>query len=587
MSQDDIAMEDEVRRCEELALQLTAFISRMSSNNLHSAESIALRVVLDARARINAVTHIGRLPVELLVVIFTYVAIEDDRVQVNPSELEETKFPSFDPRYPLALTHVCRGWRNLALAIPSLWAQIDSRWKASYEAYISRADTTGITLRQHDSSPHEPYRQMREICRQLRRLDVVGFSLQTLSVLEHLDMPQLECFTAFSMSLTLIVQTWQLRNLALFRGAALRALALGGVGGGWLPTNMHFVQLTHLYLSPSLRFAASHLREMLANTPALQHLHFDNHIHRLFGLTPESNDSNGPVTPVILPSLRGVVLAALSLSDSLTLLRHLHMPKSSLTQDVDSSESSVPIPSLEPLTSRTIIALQLCTSNVLHIVALTSNRMEGLGFWLSLDKRVAFQMYTLLPLCGLEYLSIATRYHTLLPALLPHLPCLVDLRVAISLPPERGFNDGQDYPKMSEAVCTALGQSRGSDILCGRLRTLALRSFWDASPAAFSPRTLIDMASMRDGLGCRLRQIIIQHPCYYPNEQDERDAPAARQLFRDTFVPALSKHVDEVTVLEDEEPESLDSGEVRPAWATPDAERYWLLPQAWKANNYV
>lgn len=184
-------------------------------------------------------------------------------------------------------------------------------------------------------------------------------------------------------------------------------------------------------------------------------------------------------------------------------------------------------------------------------------------------------VHTTLPLSALEHLSISTRDPALLPIILPHVPRLVDLRVATSVSWSGGVED-RHSAQISEALCMALGQS--SSLLCRCLHTLALQSCWGTTPGVLSPPSLIDIAITRERLGCRLRRMIIQRSRYRKTE----DEPGSRQLFADAFM-SLDRHVDEVVLLAEGRPGAMDTGRVRPEWAMPEAERYWKLGHELKA----
>ncbi|KAH9007284.1 hypothetical protein EDB86DRAFT_75656 [Lactarius hatsudake] len=81
-------------------------------------------LVLKLRQRMNERALVSRLPVEILIQIFSYCPASD-------------LYPHVRHRPPppwLAVTHVCRRWRNAALSCPSLWVEIIStnfEWTAA------------------------------------------------------------------------------------------------------------------------------------------------------------------------------------------------------------------------------------------------------------------------------------------------------------------------------------------------------------------------------------------------------------------------------------------------------------------------
>ncbi|RDX45052.1 hypothetical protein OH76DRAFT_1486647 [Lentinus brumalis] len=529
----------------------------MSNDELLSAD---FAVLLHARAPIN---HIVQLPPELLIIIFLYVVFGDDRIRVG-----EYTIPSFEDarRARLVLTHVCRGWRDLAAATPSLWSAIHNDEEALYEEDISRAKTASMTLRLLGSRDGAET-VLERISRQLRRIDVVYMQEPTLAALRRLEMPLLECLTAIARRYT-SVRLWD--QLLGANVVGLQGLALGEVVG--LPTNQ-FPNLTHLYLAPpfSQTPPVSTILKMLANTPALQYLHQVHVQTRHADLEPGTGVRS--YGTVLLRSMRGLVLET-HLDHALTLLEHLAMPKNRLIR-IAANMDVLPAGDrrLDRLLSRRVTTLQLATRpHSLNFVTHASDRAEELPMWFSVTWREPLEpwptgiVHTII-LSALECLSVATRDSGLFPYILPHLPCLVDLRVIIS---SKYVDRTEESKQVSEALHTALGQS--SPLVCRRLRSLALLAR-ERIPAVFSPIALIKMATARAQLGCRLSRIVVQWRADPGSEEP-------RQLFADTFNAALAEHVDELVLVADGEPGSLDSGgELRSEWAMADAEKYWILPR--------
>ncbi|RPD56287.1 hypothetical protein L226DRAFT_214444 [Lentinus tigrinus ALCF2SS1-7] len=562
--------EDDLRHCEELASQLISVLDRMNSSKVPLAESVVLRVVLHARALINASTPVARLPPELLAYIFIYAALEDERVK-----LHKDTFPRFESPSRLAISHVCHTWREIALATPSLWAQIDNYWTTPREEYIARSRGAGITLRVHGCYQGSTKSCIEPISGRLRRLDIIDVRRHSIDALRELEMPALECLTADGRKI------W---DATLFRGqkTGLRALALHGLLVDRLPANQ-FPKLTHLHLSLHLKLeeeSGSSLLSLLANTPALQYLYFDDTdgLYGRDGGVVSYPESGIPVHDlVLLPSLRGLIMNNLHLTRALVLLEHLSMPQKPLIRLVSVVRSSAPaIPNIRRLLPGNATSMQLVTRTTpdherFQIVAHPADGNAGLWFSVRGGGATVHQwprmVHTMLPLSTLRCLTIAARDPALVPNILPHLPSLNTLRIMI------GYDvSGDDQPaQLSEGLCTALAQS--SPLVCRSLRTLGLQFDDDAhdDPSVFSPLSLIDMATTRAQLNCRLHRVVIQWSRYSWHDDAE-----TRQRFTDAFKP-LAEVVDEVVLVGDEDAESLDMMSVRPQWTMPDAERYWSL----------
>ncbi|KAJ8080344.1 hypothetical protein PM082_017177 [Marasmius tenuissimus] len=82
---------------------------------------------LDQKLYVN---HLGpsppicRLPQEILSIIFTFTASlnrTDDTFLLKSGAGENSKPIKYDPQNQIAISHVCRQWRRLALALPNLW----------------------------------------------------------------------------------------------------------------------------------------------------------------------------------------------------------------------------------------------------------------------------------------------------------------------------------------------------------------------------------------------------------------------------------------------------------------------------------
>ncbi|KAI0051988.1 hypothetical protein FA95DRAFT_1451575, partial [Auriscalpium vulgare] len=100
--------------------------------------------LLPGRQQHNNCLTIVRLPPEILTIIFMHVSPPEvrcdwaDRVWVDES-LADIGW--------IAITHVCRRWRQVAIGYPLLWTNIDfSYGRAWTQAFLSRARSAPLSI---------------------------------------------------------------------------------------------------------------------------------------------------------------------------------------------------------------------------------------------------------------------------------------------------------------------------------------------------------------------------------------------------------------------------------------------------------
>ncbi len=95
----------------------------------------------------NAKANVARLPDELLQIIFDYTV---DRQQRNWEGYTDEPEEESERSTLLSCTHVCRKWRNVALATSSLWEWVNSDWSpARVETWLTRARQHPISIAFH------------------------------------------------------------------------------------------------------------------------------------------------------------------------------------------------------------------------------------------------------------------------------------------------------------------------------------------------------------------------------------------------------------------------------------------------------
>ena len=178
--------------------------------------NLAGRLTLAPRSRRSAVRSISDLPPELLVQIFRFYAL-----QVPPWP-RGSRYRSIQRQGWIAVTHVCRRWRQVALGDPSLWARItgfSSRPKWISEMLV-RAGNAPLTV----DLPATPVPgilfkftlHMFRI-RELRLRDLSLLDPPGLREICELEAPALEHFE-LGVSTPYPVTFHQLGGMTLFRG---------------------------------------------------------------------------------------------------------------------------------------------------------------------------------------------------------------------------------------------------------------------------------------------------------------------------------------------------------------------------------
>lgn len=79
------------------------------------------------RQLLNALSIIGSLPEEVLIIIFKF------HIKHTPLQVRD----AFDTS--IRLTHVCSRWRSIAVACPSLWNEINIFWPAWAKVFARRS----------------------------------------------------------------------------------------------------------------------------------------------------------------------------------------------------------------------------------------------------------------------------------------------------------------------------------------------------------------------------------------------------------------------------------------------------------------
>lgn len=284
------------------------------------------RVILELKARRNALAPVLKLPPELLHRIFAYIQEDSERLP----EQSRTHLPTHPGLTALrawnVVTQVCNRWRQIALNASTLWTKPPIESKPWTIEMLKRSKTAGLTLDLTSDTPSTNNAAMGHI-KHIKTLKIHYESANQLKLLFmglSDDAPQLE-----NLSITVNVrQGFGMRDREIgrfllqpstFRGTkALRRLTLSGVDVKWESALFH--GLTHLSLrnlSSECKPTWKQLMEMLEQMPDLQALDLD----RAF---PSATSSSA--SPLHLPQLKELAVYSI-LTEVHSFFSHITFPR--------------------------------------------------------------------------------------------------------------------------------------------------------------------------------------------------------------------------------------------------------------------
>jgi len=283
------------------------------------------RLALSPHSCRSAVTPISALPPELLMKIFRFYAL-----QVPPwYRVSESTRRGIRRRGWIAVTHVCRRWRQVALGDSSLWARItgsslSSKWIAEM---LVRARNAPLILDFAVTPFPEVLSKFTPHIFRIRELRLRGLSAHSRVLREicALEAPSLEHFELGVSSFDTRAATFhQLGGTTLFRGLApeLRTLSLSKVSIPWsLIPRGQFTQLK--IILPRWSTPPSDLNQLLdllINSPDLEVLVLEFCLPTILFQAPDGQ-------AIHLPRLSCLCLGG-STSRVANLLKMLQLPSS-------------------------------------------------------------------------------------------------------------------------------------------------------------------------------------------------------------------------------------------------------------------
>ncbi|EIW65317.1 uncharacterized protein TRAVEDRAFT_42697 [Trametes versicolor FP-101664 SS1] len=548
------------------------------------------QLLIDLGHHVNGICPIGRLPAEILVLIFRKAlqlsGYGAARLLLNNSQAR---------RVPIhmhwTLTRVCAKWRALALSTPSLWTCIDDRDAGSLLAFIARSQPLPLSLRyilSEDWDLQRLHGALRDWGARLGRLDIMEYPCHDLQWTHQpidlsVQVASLHCLTISAERDSL----WDAPAYFLGSGVSnLKALALGASCEDLFPAGIHFPHLTHLSLAfwgseiEVYKDDAHDLITLLSNTPALRYVH-------LSGVgDPSTEPSPLPPAPVVLRSLRALTCVGCKLSSAFQLLESLTLPEDVVVRldnlrSVDGQPTVFPrrVASERFLASFARLQVWYCQGS-LHLAA------EGAksGLWIRVtdpkwDEVLWKGLVAALP-AMISLVTIRTlRFSVWAPStlsLIAHMPSLTELQAYADA-------DYVDTQSVLKALCIMLGRGGGRSCL-PTLESLLISAHSEDLQSGI-PETL-QMVAARSEMGIPLARLILQPlPTPYGKSEDEtsREMMLIRKIFSQDAIAPIREHVSVVEVMETAEPPPcpFEMGEM---WEVDAFEDYWELTQEEKPD---
>ncbi|KAI0757765.1 hypothetical protein C8Q80DRAFT_1265624 [Daedaleopsis nitida] len=532
------------KRLSELVVELKEIATDMSREELEITETTMEDMVMHMRHAINASCPVNKLPPELLSDLFHIIheGQHDGRVELGAAFSESEK--KNGSRALLALTHVCRHWRDVAFSTPWFWTHIDCTNEALMEELIPRTKTMLLTLRTR-ATPSQLSILLKKHGSRVQQLDLQGTHEDLGYIARDLQCAtdNLKCVTV-SVSESIMHYTDILPDL--FKEHTLRLQGLAIVNTlNCIPGNQ-FPCLTHLYISivdwlrvtPSYnRISFPDLLVLLSNTPVLESLHTS-----FLAATDLPAMFASPLRALVrLRYLRHLVISHSSMHFTFALLDQLALSERVRVRlhDMQFKEGNLfteltRLPKLACIADGRVTAVELCTIHpVAHLIAENPERGGGVYIRMRRDSHRPnvhwpAHLHAMLPLERLEKLHIATHNPILLPSLLQFLPSLTELSLLLNMATT-------DLGVMMDCLCAMLRDN--NPVLCPTLQTLGLQSSSGLLWGFFAP-TIIEVAAARKQLGCPLRKVVLQFLPEMPKNKDEWEAH--REICANAFAPMSS-----------------------------------------------
>jgi len=449
-----------------------------------------LEVLSLVRSMKNTLAPINRIPQEVLSLIPGHSDTDEDLI---------------------ALTHVCRGWRELFISRSSLWIFLDCTDVDKTRVYLERSRTSPleIYLKEEEDTTYlnDAFLLTVPHLGRLGSLTLSGSSNDLVQLVKHLASPAplLEKLKlTFTRTRTLTIQG------AIFGGnlSSLRELRLSGVIADKAWENMSNLRTFDLRQIQTNKISVTQLLNVFERAPLLRKIH-------LRDAFPTSSDASpGRVVP--LPNLKFLTIAAQPVHT--VLLNHLLIPAgASVQQCFNFSDEKSPIPAYLPKTINNLNHLSHITSVNLAFDSGMLLRLDGPsgglylhGHWVgeaaaphAVDRRV-LRSLTLFRMSKVESLAIV-QYRASLSTKVEKSPVYLTLLLLNNLR-TLILTNCSDLPFISALTP---GQNPSRTVVCPNLEELVL---YVNSKDRFCINGLLKMAEDRASRSAKLSTITIVVP---------------------------------------------------------------------------
>ncbi|KAG0696799.1 hypothetical protein DFH29DRAFT_1082712 [Suillus ampliporus] len=297
------------RRGTALVEQRLAHINEeiAASESLDMAELAESSSIL--RSRRNALACISSLPSELLATIFTHIL--EEQVFDRCRGIHRQGVPTWE-----IVTHVCRHWRQVALACPTLWTFIDHAPARRLTIMLERSKTAALVVFYTSSYLH----CIGQVLSQLPRIKVLQLSVSSRDVdrisdcLSSQPAPLLETFKLYVLERPGIVRP--ISDAFQGRAPRLRSVELTNCTFSW--TSGIFSGLRTLALRHIGVYTLSQLLSALRRMPGLEQL--------ILKETSTSSEGAEAFDQVPLTHLKSMELDFGNAQFAISLFSHLTLP---------------------------------------------------------------------------------------------------------------------------------------------------------------------------------------------------------------------------------------------------------------------